>query len=359
MMRTPALGSALAVLCVACASAASTVQVSTSEELSDALRRAKGGETIALTPGAYRLKIKDIHAEVTVTSADPANRAVMEQLDLNDSSGLTFADLELVAPLSYPSKGWPSGFFFGHVSHVRLDHLEVHSAPGGTLITENSGIIIMNSDHVEVLDSDFHDLHHGLNQFTNEYLTVRGNHFHHLRDDGIRGGGSSNVLIEGNFCEGNHPDHDDLDHPDCIQFWTTGTTAPAHDITIKDNVFVRADGTPVQGIFMGDEIGHYPYENVTISGNRMYGALWRGISTTVQHAIIENNIVCGYPDQKSWLVVFSSTDVSVNHNRADDFKYWKNSDFKSKGNQDGGPCKPKDAPVWRASSLGTTAPAAP
>jgi putative cofactor-binding repeat protein len=326
-MRAQRIALSLACLSLACLSLAWTAEasaaaVSNTGELIDALRRAKPGETIALAPGEYDLKLNDFHGEVTITSADPSHRAILTGLAIKGSSGLTLSDLELVAPLGTGAPGWPNTFNIVASSHMTLDHLDVHSAPGGSLATQNGGLLVRDSDHVDVSNSDFHDLHHGIAHYQDDFLVIRGNHLHHLRDDGIHGGGSSNVLIEKNHCDSNRPDTDDPDHPDCIQFWTANTSAAAHDITIRNNTYDRGEGHPEQGIFLRDEGGKLPYDRVTITGNTIRGALGNGIYVNgANHLVVQDNMVCGYPDQMSWIIALGVQDVTVERNRATGYQY--------------------------------------
>ncbi len=106
-------------------------------------------------------------------------------------------------------------------------------------------------------------------------------------------------------------------HPDAIQFLTSGETAGVHDIVITDNVIDRGSGSAVQGIFMTDQVGTLPYQNVTISGNMLVGTMYNGIMVNDGINLnISNNTVAGLPDMKSWIRVEGSTDAVLNHNIA-------------------------------------------
>ena len=284
-----------------------------------ALSKADRGSVITLAPGHYRdVVIKKFVGQVTVRSFDPQRPAIFDSFDIRDSTGLTFEDLELDGssfpiPAAGPMSAYP--FRFSEMSNLVLRRLNVHGSPQGTLATDPSGPVILGGHDVLVEDSDFHNLHNGLGQFNIINLTVRRNQFHNLRDDGLRGGGSSNVLVEDNFCHDNHPDVDDPDHPDCIQFWTGRTTEAAHDIVIRDNRYERGSGQPVQGIFFSDELKIYHYQRLTISGNVMIGALWNAIMIGgATDPIIEGNVVCALGSQQSWLVVRGTDGAKISHN---------------------------------------------
>ena len=73
----------------------------TSSELKTAFAEAGDGDVIKLAPGDYgsvRLRDKDFDTDVTITSADPGNRAVFDQyLELNDVSGVTIKGIDVEA----------------------------------------------------------------------------------------------------------------------------------------------------------------------------------------------------------------------------------------------------------------------
>ena len=315
---------------------ASAGQVSTTEGLLAALSKAKPGEKILLAPGRYEgVKIRNFNGTATVASEDPAHPAVLRDLIVDGSSGLVLQDLEMsTADMPVDSAGvGKMPFVVIHSHAIVLRRLNVHGSPDGTLATDISGVLVRLSDHVTVEDSEFSHLHNGLQHVDDDDIIFRNNHFHLLRDDGIRGGGSSNVLIENNRCDSNHPDKDDADHPDCIQFWTSNTTAPAHDITIRGNVYRRGSGHPVQGIFLRDETTKLPYENVVVTDNTIEGGLWNGIAVMGSHnPFIEGNRVCGYPDQESWLVLRDSDGGVVKNNRSEKLKYVNTFHYKDEHN---------------------------
>src|SRR5688500_15215123 len=100
-----------------------------------------------------------------------------------------------------------------------------------------------------------------------------GNSCQDIRTDGMKGGGSSNVVIAQSYFRHFHTAEGD--HPDAIQFWTTNTTTSASNITIVDNVIIQGNGGPVQGIFLGNELD-ITYQNVTISGNFVSDGSYHG-----------------------------------------------------------------------------------
>ncbi len=304
---------------------AARARITSATELLSALNAAHGGETLLLAPGSYGpVMIANMRFErpVTITSEDPARRAIFDGLMVRGSAGLNFTELEFFAPPAAPGTKDPqnSNTFVVNGSHdITFDRIDAHGDPHGVLATDVSGFNFRQTQNVTLTRSEIHNLHNGVGQLQNEHLTITGNWFHDLRDDGVRGGDSSFVTITHNRFESMHPDASDPDHPDCIQFWTANTTQPQHDLTITDNFYRRGSGRSVQGIFFGNEKG-VPYERVTIARNVLAGAGYQGIAVNkVDDLTLTDNFVARFPDQVSWILVIFSHHSLVRDNKAGQF----------------------------------------
>jgi len=291
--------------------------VSTTNDLLSAVSSASSGDTISLASGTYSgVNFNNINfsSNVTITSADPSNPAVLTSLMVRNSSGLTFSNLEF-SELD-PTKLF--GFTVEGSSNIVLNNLDVHGIVGLGSAEASSPLLIRSSTNVTVTNSNFHDSEFGINLLNDTGLTISNNNFHDIRTDGIRGGGNSNVLISQNTFTDFHPAVGD--HADAIQFWTSNTTTSASNITIDSNLFARGTGDPIQGIFMRDEVGNLPYHNVTITNNEILGGLYNGISILgVGSGSVTGNTVVGYPDQKSWITAWESSALSFANNTATTF----------------------------------------
>lgn len=286
--------------------------VSDTTSLIHALQSAHAGDTILLQAGDYstlKLYGMNFSTPVTITSADASNPAVMHGISLQNTSGLTFTHLDMQYEPTLANAATVSG------SHnITFDSVEVAGSAANRVGT---GILIRSSDHVAVTNSNIHDEGDGIAHLNSNYVTIANNSIHDMSNDGVRGGGSSNVTIDHNTFTNFHPAQ--YAHNDAIQFWTTNTTTSAHDLTITNNTFIRGDGSPVQGIFMGNEL-QIPYQNVTITGNAIVGGAYQGINLDdAQNAKVEHNFVEGYQDMGSWIQVLRSTGVTVDNNEATSF----------------------------------------
>lgn len=132
------------------------------------------------------------------------------------------------------------------------------------------------------------------------------------------------MTISHNRFQSIHPDADDTDHPDCIQYWTSNEKNPVHDIVIDDNLYSRGAGQSVQGIFFGNEQS-IPYNKITMSNNVFAGAGYNAIALNKGMTFtINDNIVARYPDQTSWISVINSTGGGIMHNKAAEFRFSNN-----------------------------------
>lgn len=298
-----------------------TYTVSTTAQLLSALRSARSGDVVQLEAGTYSaVHIRGLNlSNVTIQSKNPDQPAVFTDLVIRDSSGLTVRNVEF----SFPEGSSPFPFQVLRSADIRIDQVHVHGSldgnPGNDSLT---GLQIRWSRNVSVTNSEFEQLEHGLAHLDNQGLNFTGNSFHDIRTDGIRGGGSSDVLIARNTFTDFYPAEGD--HPDAIQFWTGNTTESARNITVTGNEITRGEGGIVQGVFFRDQVTTLPYENVTITNNLVVGGMWNGISVNgVNNLTITDNTVVAFPDMNSYIRVDNGTNVWVENNDA--LRYLYNS----------------------------------
>lgn len=307
-----------------------TFKVGSTSELLKILSTSRDGDVIQLAAGNYgQVLLKGIHVpgNVTITSADPQNIAVLNGLKVYNSSGLSFTNLEF----SNVVDGLHNAFQILGSSNIVLDHLNVHGPNNMGSGMEVALMMVRSSTNVTVSNSEFSSGWHGLSMLNNTGLTVADNYFHNIRTDGVRGGGNSDLLITRNMFTDFHPATDD--HPDAIQLWTTHTSTSATNITISDNLVVRGQGEPTQGIFMRDISGSVPFQNVTITGNMIAGGRYNGIAVDhIDTGTIANNVVAGFTGEKSWIRADNSTNLSVTNNEATHFTSQMKAEVGTNGN---------------------------
>ncbi len=303
-----------------------TYTVTTTAQLLKYAGSSVSGDTILLKPGTYSaVSIANVvkPGNVTIASADLAHRAVLTDLTVKNSAGLTFSGVEFAGSRDLPFQVQSS-------SRIVLDKLDVHGSLNGTSHDDYRGMLIRNSNNVTVSNSHFHELTDALGHIDSRAITFSGNSFDTIRDNGIVGGGTSNITVSNNTFT--NFDHVGDVHPDAIQFWTTNTTASASDITVTGNVFSRGTGSVIQGVWIKDDVGTLPYRNVTITDNAVVGGAYNGIVLTgARNATISGNVVIGAGDQPSWIGVKDVAAVTITDNEASSFNF-VNSGVTSSGN---------------------------
>ncbi len=165
------------------------------------------------------------------------------------------------------------------------------------------GLTVRWCDGFTLQTSEIRSFHRGLGVSESDHITLRANDIHGLRSDGLNMAQVTNVLIEGNYFRDFARDVASTDHSDMIQFWTTNTTAPSHDITIRDNVLDSGIGTYTQSIFMRNELVDQKkagpemfYHTVTITGNVIINAHLHGITVgETDGLLIANNTLIANP----------------------------------------------------------------
>lgn len=291
----------------------SGTRIDSTAALLKALETAKGGDVLLLEPGDYGLvRLRDLtfDGQVTIASRNLADLAVLTGLTLNGCAGLTFRDLHL--DYSKPWAVWNTQVT--DCRSINLLNLHAHGSKNGYPGDDQNAALIRNSTGVRVAGSEFYEFAHAVSTMGGGDISIDGNSFHDLRSDGVMCAGTSNIRVVGNAFTDFFPA--DGDHPDAIQFLTRGTTGKAHDIVVTGNLIVRGAGGIVQGVFITDQI-LTGYERVTVTDNVVLGGMYNGIMiSNVTGAVLASNHVAGYADQKSWIRVNGSNDVSMSGNRA-------------------------------------------
>ena len=316
-----------------------SVTVSSTAALISALNSAHAGETILLASGTYvGLNISGINTpgNVTIKSASSTSPAVLNGLNVTNSSGITFSGLELS---SVGITKYAYAFTVSNSSNLTFTGLNVHGSMDNNPGDDIGALYIHGSNNISVTNSQFQQAASGITELNNSNITISGNSFHNIETDGIDNGGSSNVSILNNTFTNFQPATSSA-HPDAIQFWTTNTTASAHNITVSGNTISVGSGGQTQGIFMSDQVGDLPYQNVTISNNTITGELYNSISVTHADglAITGNNVTASTSTTVNaenspstgtatlaWIGVADSTSVSLGDNDSSGYKLSDNT----------------------------------
>ena len=333
--------------------------------LAGALRQVRPGTTLLLPPGDYGpLAARGLGGApgrpLTLRAADPADPPVFTGLDLQEPAHLVLEGLVFdyrFAP-GDPEHVRPFAITGGRDVTIRDALFDGDRARGVSAAADGYGhgygLRIGESTDITLERSEIRDFLRGIVVADSHRVTIRDNDLHDLRSDGMNFAAVQHVRIEGNVIRDFRTAPDTGDHPDMIQFWTSGTTTPSTDIVIRDNLLSSGRGSWTQSIFLRNEevdqgrAGRAMFyrdilieENVilnahihgitlgetaglTIRGNTLVrnarsvgGAPSQGISTPMIHVAptstqvrIERNVVAqmsGFATQADWQVTRNVT----------------------------------------------------
>ena len=246
-------------------------KVSNASALSSALSKAKGGDRILLAGGEYgdvAIKGLNFASNVTIMSANAAAPAKFSLLTVNDSSHIVFRGLDVGRPLKSGEPEWTKYATLTNASYVTFDAVSFHGSLDGNSANDGYGLGVTGGHHITLQNNQFQQLARGAVFSKVTDVVVRGNNFHDLRSDGVDFATVKRVTIDSNTFRDFYPVG--ADHPDAIQFWTSGTTTASSDIVISNNQIFQGKGGGIQGIFLRDEVGTLPYQNVKITNNIAY-----------------------------------------------------------------------------------------
>lgn len=304
----------------------------TTADLWNVAKASAPGDTINLAGGNYgvlNLYNMSKAAPGVIVQPEPGASVVMAGINLNITDGFTFR----AGPGSFevtpdPRTSW-AVTFSGAATH--FDGLKIHGDCSNYIDAGNNGVIMRNATGGSITNNEVYCLATGINHQNplnnGDTIVISGNHLHQIRSDGIRGQ-SSKVLISHNTGTDFH--YAGADHPDWIQFWTTGLSAPLHDITIEFNDWRKGPGLPAQCIFVGNE-NKLPFQRVVIHDNICFGTFWHALSISYADSpVIYHNYIQGNTDSIQvgttqvmvpWIGVFNSTNPKITNNTSTTFRY--------------------------------------
>lgn len=299
----------------------SNISVSSSEGLNAALKLAQAGDIIYLDSGTYSgiaLRNITIDGNVTIMSKDLGHPATMTDLNVSGSTGFTFSNLELAN--TKVSDGY--GFLVTSSKNITFSDVHVHGSLNDNAQDDISGLSILRSSNIKILNSEFQQLGRGVGVGDSQNVEISGNSFHDLQTDGVIVCDVQGINIIGNEFKNFFPTA--TDHPDAIQFLTMGSTQASENIVISENIIHRGTGAGMQGIFMRDEVGTFAYKNVTISDNILVGTGYNGIMVSHgENLKITGNELISYDGatNKNWVLIRDADGVLVEDNAAIQFGY--------------------------------------
>ncbi|MES3026271.1 MAG: right-handed parallel beta-helix repeat-containing protein [Pseudomonadota bacterium] len=248
---------------------------------------------------------------MTIQSQDTGNPAIMNNFEVYNSKGLQFNNLEFAAKgTDYVS------FQVTKSQDIGFDNVSVHGSMDNNPQNDGQGIGVQDSSNIRITNSEFQQLARGISVSRSSDIVVSGNDLHDLRTTGFVAAEVVGIKISDNSFTNFKPLPDD--HPDAIQFMTSGTTTVSRNIEILNNIITKGTGAPTQGIFLRDEVGTLHYENLTIAGNMVVGTGYGGIYVIgVKNLVVaDNDLVTTSPESTNatWGLIENAEGAKVTGN---------------------------------------------
>ena len=277
-------------------------------ELQTAIRSVRGGDTILLKAGTYS-DLDMTHSnnrnykftqEVTIKSADPLNRAVVNELYMQGATNVRISDvvLDYTGQQASDTQSWLQGspFAFKGTTNITLSGVEI----SGNLVNgfgEDTGIYVNTSKGFTLENSKVTDFNLALNAWGSDDVTIKGNSFRGMNHDALFFGDIGGVTIADNYIGAYNSDAPLAEHKDSIQFYTGAGMPASQDIVIRGNTIESSDVR--HGIFIFNELyrdgnasDDVRHRNIVIEDNNIRSANTHGITVTHADGVeVRNNTV--------------------------------------------------------------------
>jgi hypothetical protein len=304
--------------------------VGSDRELSDALANSSGVTEIKLRSGRYGdLIIAKRSAPISIESIDPLHPASLTGVTIGGAHDVTLKNLAVERRVGEPLRA--QLVMIRRSGKVVLDSMRIAASAevdGG----REYGVMIRDSEDIGIGGSRIGGMRYGIGMLNSRRIQIRDNEFRDLQTDGVRGGGVDDLVIANNVFGRFRPKP--REHPDGIQLWSTNQKTPAKRIAIRNNLIVRDGGGITQGIFVRDTERQLPFEGLDIRGNMTIGTMYNGIAILgAVSAIVSDNDVIAFPDQKAWIRLQGVNGGELIKNRAPQFVQSENSGISASGNQ--------------------------
>jgi parallel beta-helix repeat protein len=293
----------------------SVVVVSSNTALRDALDAlsAGAGGTILLDAagGPY-----DVNASgqghpteiITIMSADPDDRAVVQRISAVESRNLTFSDLTVDSTEVYQDRrAYFTDLDIYRSTNITVQNSQFQSAAEGYFDGTGEGYVygetlgkVRDSEGFSFVGNTVSNYGWGLLVQESNDTVISDNSFSKIQMDGLRLVGVQTILIEDNSFTDWLGSTFEVNHDDMIQIWSTGAIQVTENVTIRGNLLMAGDDAATQSIFIRNEIhsgDENAYRNIVIEDNTIHNGHTHGISVggTIGLRIANNTVL--YNDQ--------------------------------------------------------------
>ena len=270
--------------------------VRNAQELSAALKGARGGETFLLASGNYgALTVRTAFRKpVTLRSANAKAPACFTELQLNGAENITLDGVVFDYAYSAGDRDAANRFSIQKSHNVIISN-SMFDGDHKAGLGHGRGLRIRDSSSVNVAGNVFRKWWKAVTGAHSTRVTLQKNEFYDIRSDGMGFSGIDGLTIEANRLH-NFRGARNKDHRDMLQIMRV-TNRRSTDIVIRDNIFDMGAGDYTQTIFMGrsgKNLGDpmLRHQNVMIENNIIYNAQTHGISVNgIDNLSIRRNTV--------------------------------------------------------------------
>lgn len=286
-----------------------TIVVENSAELMKALATFSGssGGTILMknTGTAYKASLSDAgenEPQIIITSFDPDDPAVIEQLTINGRENITVDNVVFdSSEAEFERSHYIRDLEVRNSTDITVKNSVFKSYAENMLISADAEArvtsmgIVRNSEDFTFSNNDVSGYIYGLAVFETKGLVIEKNEFSKIQADGMQFGGVQDVLIEDNYMHDFLGSLQTLNHDDMIQFWGTNATLRTENVIIRGNILDASNGSGAQAIFgrnEGYETEDDLYQNILIEDNVIHNSSYHGITMYDTNGLtIRNNTV--------------------------------------------------------------------
>ena len=253
--------------------------------INDALKSAKPGDTVHIPRADYGLiEIHQHNFEPPVTlSFDP--KATITKMRIHGASGLHFKNLNILAGIATDPVRENAVFVSGG-RNIQFSNGQFAWSKDNDPLNDGTALVIDGTTDVVVTESNFSHAREALIIRSSKNVKIEKSVFTDLLEDAIVIAGSTDVIIDNNFCKNFRSDAFPEGHPDCVQLQAGGRAIPNHNVTISNNKIIQGNGDKAQSIIVSSRHLDKPHTKILIENNISRQSTGLAIQTYNAHDVI-------------------------------------------------------------------------
>ncbi len=120
---------------------------------------------------------------------------------------------------------WSFAFRINKSDHITVINSEISGTANGNHTSDGQGLSVLDSSNILLEGNTFHDLKSEVSVGRSEHVEVRDNSFTNIHSDGIDVANVRHVIVDGDVFTAFDPAFERGDYPDMIQVRNDGSSA--------------------------------------------------------------------------------------------------------------------------------------